>query len=118
MIHYFLEYLPPYSYRLKRSRIVALTPLACYQMDKSFMKYDLSENYAYPKRFDMEKIRGKLVNTRMSVFIEHCLQYEEASRYWDEFIENYIDRNKIERLKYYGSSLKYLKNRLLLMNLL
>ena len=118
MIHYFLEYLPPYSYRFKRSNIVALTSLACYQMDKGCMRYDLPENYAYPKRLDMEDIRSKLVNTRMSVFIEHCLQYEEASRYWDEFIENYIDRNKIERIIYYGSSLKYLKYKLELMGLL
>ncbi len=117
MIHYFLEYLPFNMYSDK-GKFVALTSLACYEMDKYSIEYDLPENYAYPKRLDMEEIRSKLVNTRMSVFIEHCLQYEESSRYWDEFIENYIDRNKIERIKYYGNSLKYLKNRLELMGLL
>ena len=64
----------------------------------------------------------KLIDTRMNVFIEHCLQYEESSRYWDEFIENYFydyfNTDIDIEVKYYGSSLKYLKNKLILLGLL
>ncbi len=89
--------------------IVALTPVACFELDKLDMKYKTPDEYFLPERIEgREESKKGLYSSIFSIYIlESC----ETFFYWSKFLEKYFNEHPdVERVYYIGSEFAHLIN--------
>jgi len=89
--------------------LIALTPTACYQLDRMNLKYSIPEDYCYPKRIDVRKAFGEYKN-KSKVFVKSLalsfLEREETDKYWGEFVDSLVrSYGKNVEFLYWGNTL-------------
>jgi len=106
----FLEYLPS-IFQIKEEinfgnyvNIMALTPLACYQLDKLNIQYSIPEDYYYPELIDVKDF------SEYNVFCLNELEKEETKQYWKRFLKEYKTIFNVKWIDYVGDQYKILKN--------
>lgn len=108
MIYLFLEYVPEEIIKDANEGetdyfFVALTPLACYQLDEAGLAYAIPEDYAYPRmEYDFKSIEDNL-------FCLSHLEVIHTFKFWMEFVKNIKINCEKDRVIYFGKAFAILK---------
>ena len=113
----FLEYIPDkFKDKLKELNdysIVALTPKACYELDKMDIEYDIPDNFYFPEEVDIKHLFEEVskVEFPKDISFIYLIQWAHsfrAMRYWAYFISSYFIDKKIGDIFYFGNEYKIL----------
>ena len=85
--------------------IVALTPLACYQLEILDIGYTTVEMFCSIQEETFDP--SKQLNTRLKVFQLYDFEKQRAKKFWSNFLNNYIEtmyKNSSPYFIYFGKS--------------
>jgi len=113
---YFLEHFPidhkeEWLSISKGSKVLALTPLACYQLDELNIEYEIPEDYHYPERLNIKEVYDSFEFNKdiINIFVLSLLEVKETETFWRKFLDVYFEKNKIDDIKYFGTDYKILQ---------
>ena len=93
--------------------ILALTPLACYQLDVLECEYNIPDDFLFPSELTVDVIKEIIDDCKsagsMSVVYGGIVR---ATNYWNHFLKIYLDRVKPKKIEYEGEKLEWLLSEL------